>query len=181
MAVPVDGIYGMIAEFETPSDLVRAAQTAYGDGWRRMDCYTPYPVEEAAEAIGFHANKVPLITLIGGLMGLCAMYSMETWISTLAYPLNIAGRPTYSWPAFIIPAYEWTILFAGLSAAFGMLAMNGLPSLYHPLFNAPNFRDGALDDKFFLCLEAQDPKFDSAETRVYLESFSPSSVVEVEY
>jgi hypothetical protein len=93
MPVAVEGIYGMIAEFDTPSDLVRAAQAAYHDGWRRMDCYTPYPVEEAAEAIGFHKNKVPLITLVGGLMGLCAMFSLETWISTLAYPLNIAGRP----------------------------------------------------------------------------------------
>lgn len=177
----VEATYGMIAEFETPSDLVRAAQAAYGDGWRRMDCYTPYPVEEAAEAIGFHTNKVSLITLIGGLMGLCAMFSLETWISTLAYPLNIAGRPTYSWPAFIVPAYEWTILFAGLSAAFGMFAMNGLPSLYHPLFNAPNFRNGASNDKFFLCLEATDPKFEVAETRAYLETFEPTSIVEVEY
>jgi hypothetical protein len=177
----VEATYGMIAEFETPSDLVRAAQAAYNDGWRRMDCYTPYPVEEAAEAIGFHTNKVSLICLIGGLMGLCAMFSLETWISTLAYPLNIAGRPTYSWPAFIVPAYEWTILFAGLSAAFGMFAMNGLPSLYHPLFNAPNFRNGASNDKFFLCLEATDPKFEVAQTRAYLEAFEPTSVVEVEY
>ena len=93
------------------------------------------------------------------------MFSLETWISVLAYPLNIAGRPTYSWPAFLIPAYEWTILWAGLSAAFGMLALNGLPSLYHPLFNAPNFRNGATTDKFFLCLEALDPKFDLVETK----------------
>jgi hypothetical protein len=181
MPVAVEGIYGMIAEFDTPSDLVRAAQAAYNAGWRRMDCYTPYPVEEAAEAIGFHKNRVSLITLVGGLMGLCAMFSLETWISTLAYPLNIAGRPTYSWPAFIIPAYEWTILFAGLSAAFGMLALNGLPSLYHPLFNAPNFRTGATDDKFFLCLESTDPKFDVTETRAFLEAQGPTSVVEVEF
>jgi len=181
MPVAREGIYGVIAEFETPSDLVRAAQTAYGDGWRRMDCYTPYPVEEAAEAIGFHKNRVSLITLVGGLMGLCAMFSLETWISTLAYPLNIGGRPTYSWPAFIIPAYEWTILFAGFSAALGMFAMNGLPSLYHPLFNAPNFRNGATDDKFFLCLEATDPKFEVAAATAYLAGFEPTSVVEVEY
>jgi hypothetical protein len=181
MPVAVEGIYGMIAEFDTPSDLVRAAQAAYNSGWRRMDCYTPYPVEEAAEAIGFHKNRVSLITLVGGLMGLCAMFSLETWISTLAYPLNIAGRPTYSWPAFIIPAYEWTILFAGLSAAFGMLALNGLPSLYHPLFNAPNFRTGATDDKFFLCLESTDPKFDVTETRAFLEAQGPVSVAEVEF
>ena len=171
----------MLAEFDTPSDLVRAAQAAYNAGWRRMDCYTPYPVEEAAEAIGFHKNRVSLITVVGGLMGLCAMFSLETWISTLAYPLNIAGRPTYSWPAFIIPAYEWTILFSGLSAAFGMLALNGFPSLYHPLFNAPNFRSGALDDKFFLCLESTDPKFDLTETRAFLEAQGPTSVVEVEF
>jgi Protein of unknown function (DUF3341) len=181
MPVAREGIYGMLAEFDTPSDLVRAAQTAHTDGWRRMDCYTPYPVEEAAEAIGFHRNKVPLVTLVGGLMGLCAMFCLETWVSTLAYPLNIGGRPTYSWPAFIVPEYEWTILFAGLSACFGMLALNGLPSLYHPLFNAPNFRTGATDDKFFLCLEATDPKFEMTETRAYLESFGPSSVVEVDY
>jgi hypothetical protein len=181
MAVAREGTYGVLAEFDTPSDLVRAAQSAYHDGWRRMDCYTPYPVEEAAEAIGFHKNRVSLITLIGGLMGLCAMFSLETWISTLAYPLNIAGRPTYSWPAFVIPAYEWTILFAGFSAALGMFAMNGLPSLYHPLFNAPNFRNGATDDKFFLCLEATDPKFEVAEAKAYLAGFEPTSVVEVEY
>uniref|UniRef100_E6QL38 Quinol:cytochrome c oxidoreductase membrane protein n=1 Tax=mine drainage metagenome TaxID=410659 RepID=E6QL38_9ZZZZ len=181
MAVPREGIYGLMAEFETPTELVIAAKTAYDSGWRRMDCYTPYPLEEAAEVIGFHKNRVSLVTLIGGLMGLCAMFSLETWISTLAYPLNIAGRPTYSWPAFIIPAYEWTILFAGLSAAFGMLALNGLPSLYHPLFNAPNFRNGATQDKFFLCLEATDPKFDTAESKAFLESFRPNSVVEVEY
>jgi hypothetical protein len=138
-------------------------------------------VEEAAEAIGFHRNKVPLLTLIGGLMGGSAMFLLQAWVSILAYPLNIAGRPMYSWPAFIVPTYEWTILFAGLSAAFGMLALNGLPSLYHPLFNAPNFRDGATTDKFFLCLEALDPKFDRAETKAYLEKFKPNSVVEVEY
>ena len=137
-----EGIYGLLAEFDTPSELVVAAKTAYDSGWRRMDCYTPYPVEEAAEVIGFHRNYVPLICLVGGLMGLAAMFLMETWVSVLAYPLNIAGRPLFSWPAFIIPAYEWTILWAGLSAAFGMLAMCGLPTLYHPLFNAPNFRNG---------------------------------------
>jgi ActD protein len=176
-----EGTYGLLAEFDTPSDLVRAAQQARLDGWRRMDCYTPYPVEEAAEAIGFHRNRVPLVTLVGALMGLAAMFSMETWISVIAYPLNIGGRPLYSWPAFIIPAYEWTILWAGLSAAFGMMALNGLPQLYHPLFNAPNFRNGATTDKFFLCLEALDPKFDLLEAKEYLKKFEPVSIVEVEY
>jgi hypothetical protein len=177
----VEGTYGLLAEFDTPTELVAAAQAAYNSGYRRMDCYTPYPVEEAAEAIGFHKNRVSLVCLIGGLLGVAAMFSMETWISVWAYPLNIGGRPYYSWPAFVVPAYEWTILFAGLSAAFGMLVMNGLPQLYHPLFNAPNFRTGASADKFFLCLESTDPKFALNETRVFLEGFAPVSVVEVEY
>jgi Protein of unknown function (DUF3341) len=176
-----EGTYGLLAEFDTPTDLVVAAQAAYDAGYRRMDCYTPYPVEEAAAAIGFHRDYVSLVCLIGGLLGLVAMFGLETWISVWAYPLNIAGRPYYSWVAFVVPAYEWTILFSGLSAAFGMLALNGLPTLYHPLFNAPNFRNGATTDKFFLCLESTDPKFTVDDARAFLESFKPLSVVEVEY
>jgi hypothetical protein len=176
-----EGVYGLLAEFDSVTSLTAAAAAAYKDGWRRLDCYTPYPCEEAAEAIGFHRNFVPLITLVGGLMGCVAMFLMETWINVWAYPLNIAGRPYYSWPAFVVPAYEWTILWAGLTAAFGMLALNGLPSPYHPLFNAPNFRTGATSDKLFLCLEARDPKFSLAESRAYLEAMHPVSIVEVEY
>lgn len=177
----IEGTYGLLAEFETPSDLVRAAQGAYDSGYRRMDCYTPYPVEEAAAAIGFHRDTVSLVCLIGGMLGVVAMFTLETWISVWSYPLNIGGRPYYSWPAFIVPAYEWTILFSGLSAAFGMLAICGLPQVYHPLFNSPNFRSGATSDKFFLCLESTDPKFDVAESRAFLEAYAPVSVVEVEY
>jgi hypothetical protein len=176
-----EGTYGLLAEFDTPTQLVHAAQSAYDEGYRRMDCYTPYAVHGAAEANGFHKNTVPLVTHIGGLLGAAAMFGMETWISVWAFPLNIAGRPYYSWPAFVVPAYEWTILYAGLSAAFGMLALCGLPQLYHPLFNAPNFRNGATQDKFFLCLESTDPKFDLNDTRGFLDGFTPVSVVEVEY
>ena len=176
-----EGTYGLLAEFDTPTELVLAAQAAYAAGYRRMDCYTPYPVEEAAEAIGFHRNPVPLICLLGGLLGCAAMFGMETWVSVWAYPINIGGRPYYSWPAFVVPAYEWTILFAGLSAAFGMLAMNGLPTLYHPLFNAPNFRNGATSDKFFLCIEAADPKFSLTESREFLAEQHPLSIVEVDH
>jgi hypothetical protein len=178
---PREGIYGLLAEFDTPGELVRAARQARQDGWRRMDCCTPYPVEEAAEAIGVHGDTVPLLTLIGGVTGAVAVFALEAWVSVLAYPLNIGGRPLFSWPAFIVPAFEGAILFAGLSAAFGMLALNGFPALYHPLFNAPNFCDGATTDKFFLCLEALDPKFDLVEAKKYLESFQPVSVVEVGY
>lgn len=172
---PREGIYGLIAEFNTPSELVHAAQQARCAGYRRMECYTPYPVEEAAEALHFHKNRVPLVTLIGGIMGLTTAFLMQVWINVWGYPLNIGGRPLFSWPAFIIPAYEWTILFSGLSAAFGMLALNGLPQLYHPVFNAPNFRDGASTDKFFLCLEATDPKFSLTESRAFLEQFPAAS------
>ena len=177
---PREGIYGLLAEFNTPGELVQATEAAHAAGYRRMECYTPYPVEEAAVALRFHKNRVPLLTLLGGLMGVTTAFLMETWIAVWSYPLNIGGRPLFSWPAFIIPAYEWTILFAGLSAAFGMVALNGLPQLYHPLFNAPNFRQGATTDKFFLCLEATDPRFSIMETRSLLEQFSPASVVEVE-
>jgi len=178
---PREGTYGLLAEFNTPSELVHATQQARRAGYRRMECYTPYPVEEAAEALHFHKNRVPLLCLCGGLMGLTTAFLMETWIAVWAYPLNIAGRPLFSWPAFIIPAYEWTILFAGLSTFFGMIALNGLPQLYHPVFNAPNFRDGATTDKFFLCLEAHDPKFSLTESRAFLEQFGPASVVEVDH
>jgi hypothetical protein len=176
-----EGIYGLLAEFNTPSELVHATEEARRVGYRRMECYTPYPVEEAAVALDFHKNRVPLVCLLGGLLGVTTASLMETWISVWAYPLNIAGRPLFSWPAFIIPAYEWTILFSGLSAAFGMIALNGLPQLYHPVFNAPNFRNGASTDKFFLCLEAVDPMFSVSETRVFLEQFHTVSVVEVDH
>ncbi len=178
---PREGMYGLVAEFGTPGELVEATRAAYDSGYRRMECYTPYPVEEAADALHFHKTRVPLLCLAGGVMGVTTAFLMETWIAVWAYPLNIAGRPLFSWPAFIIPAYEWTILFAGLSAAFGMLALNGLPQLYHPLFNAPNFRSGATTDRFFLCLEAMDPKFSLGETRAFLEQFPAISVVEVDH
>ena len=178
---PVEGVYGLIAEFNTPSELVNATEAAYQSGYRRMECYTPYPVEEAAEALRFHKTRVPLMCLLGGIAGLTTAYLMELWMNVWAYPLNIRGTPLNAWPAWIIPAYEWTILFSGLSAAFGMIAQNGLPQLYHPLFNAANFRNGATSDKFFLCLESHDPRFSLTDSRAFLEKFSPVSVVEVDH
>jgi hypothetical protein len=178
---PREGVYGFLTEFNTPGELVHATEMAYREGYRRMECYTPYPVEEAAEALRFHKTRVPLVTLLGGMMGLTTAFLMETWINVWGYPLNIAGRPLFSWPAFIIPAYEWTILFAGLSAGFGMIAQCGLPQTYHPVFNAPNFRNGATTDKFFLCIEAFDPKFSLGDTRAFLEQFHAVSVVEVDH
>ena len=183
MAPPREGIYGLLAEFDTPGELVSATRAVYGAGYRRIETYTPYPVEEAAEAVGWTGkeDRVSLLCLIGGILGGLAMFNLETWVSVWAYPLNIGGRPLYAWPAFVVPAYEWTILWAGLSAAFGMFALNGLPATYHPLFNAPNFRNGATSDRFFLCVEALDPKFSPGETRGLLEAHHPVSIVEVEY
>jgi len=138
-------------------------------------------VEEAAEALRFHKTRVPLLCLMGGLCGLTTGALLEIWINVWGYPLNIRAMPLFSWPAFVVPAYEMTILFAGLSAAFGMIALNGLPQLYHPLFNAPNFASGATTDKFFLCLESNDPRFELLTTRAFLEQFAPVSVVEVDH
>jgi hypothetical protein len=138
-------------------------------------------VEQAAEALRFHKTRVPLLCLLGGLCGLTTGALLEIWVNVWGYPLNIRAMPLFSWPAFVVPAYEMTILFAGLSAAFGMIALNGLPQLYHPLFNAPNFASGATTDKFFLCLESNDPRFEPVATRVFLEQFAPVSVVEVDH
>ena len=173
-----EGVYGLMAEFDSPTRLVQAAKAAHHAGYRRMDCYTPYPVEEAAAAIGFHRDEVSLVTLIGGLLGLAAMFGLETWIAVWAYPLNIAGRPLNSWPAFIPITFEMTVLGAAGSAVLSMLALNGLPQPYHPLFNVPNFQL-ATRDKFFVCIEARDQKFNLEDTRRFLESLNPTAVMEV--
>ncbi len=173
-------IYGLMAEFETPTDILVAAKKAHAAGYRKMDAYSPQPVHGLAEAIGFEKNQVALVCLIGGLLGLSTAYALQYWINLIAYPLNIGGRPFHSWPSFIIVCFELTILFGGLSAALGMLAMNGLPLPYHPVFNVPQFAF-ATRDRFFLCIEAVDPKFDMAETRRFIESLNPTSIAEVPY
>jgi len=170
--------YGIVAEFETATDLVVASKAAYAAGYREMDAYSPYPIEEAAEAIGFHKTRVPLIVLLGGLLGGLSGFMLQYWINVIDYPLNIGGRPYNSWPAFIVPTFEMTVLFAGLSGVFGMFALNGLPMPYHPLFNVDRF--GAVTrDRFFLCIEAADPKFDLVNTQEFMMSLKPLSVSEV--
>ncbi len=177
---PRPPIYGLMAEFENPSDLVDAARRAYAEGYRKMDAYTPFPVEGLAEALGFHRTWVPLIVLIGGLIGCMGGYLLQYYISVVYYPLNIGGRPLNSWPAFIPVTFELTILIAALSAVLGMLALNGLPMPYHPVFNVPRFAL-ATQDRFFLCIESTDPKFDREATRYFLERLAPRVVSEVEY
>jgi hypothetical protein len=171
-------IYGLMAEFDTPTQIVVAARHAYAAGYRRLDAYSPFPVEGLSEAIGFHKNRVPLVVLIGGLLGALTAYVLQYWINVIDYPLNIGGRPFHSWPSFIIVTFELTILFAGLSAVLGMLAMNGLPMPYHPVFNVPSFAL-ATRDRFFLCIEATDPKFDLTSTREFLAGLNPRSISEV--
>ena len=171
-------IFGLMAEFDNVNDAILAAQKTTAAGYRKVDAYAPFPVEELSEAIGFHKNGVALICLIGGLLGGTAAFTLQWWINTISYPINIAGRPLNSWPSFIIVAFEMTILFSGLSAVFGMLALNGLPMPYHPVFNVPQF-EGASKDKFFIVIFSSDKKYDAAATRQFLEGLNPLSVAEV--
>jgi hypothetical protein len=172
-------LYGLMAEFTSPEALLAAARRAYAEGYRRMDAYSPFPVEGLAEAIGFRKNLLPLIVLIGGFIGAAGGFYLQYWISVVDYPLNIGGRPLNSWPAFIPVTFELTILSAALSAVLGLLALNGLPMPYHPVFNVERF-ELASRNRFFLCIEARDPKFDREATRRFLEGASPQGVYEVE-
>jgi len=171
--------YGMVAEFESPTALVHAAQKARAAGYRKLDAYSPMPIEELHEALGLPQTKLPLIVLGGGLTGALAGYGLQFWSSTIAYPLNVGGRPLHSWPSFIVPTFETTILFSALAAVLGMIVLNGLPMPYHPVFNAKRFAM-ASRDRFFLCIESIDPKFDQTETRRFLESLGPREVSDVE-
>jgi Protein of unknown function (DUF3341) len=172
-------IWGLMAEFDKPADLVHACRAAREAGYRRMDAYTPFPIEAVFEALGLHRNAMPLIVLIGGILGGSGGLLLQYWVSAIAYPLNVGGKPFFSLPAFIPVTFECTILLAALSAVLGMLALNGLPMPYHPVFNVPSFAL-ATRDRFFLVIESVDPRFDRAATRKFLEEFSPVSVSEVD-
>lgn len=174
----VPPIYGLMAEFENSTDLVHATKAAYAAGYRKMDAYSPFPIEEASEALGFHKTRVPLIVLIGGLLGGSGAYALQYWINCISYPLNVGGRPWHSWVAFIIPTFEMTVLFGGLAGVFGMFALNGLPMPHHPVFNVDRF-SAVTRDKFFLVVEAADSKFDLVNTTQFMESLRPISVSEV--
>ena len=167
-----------MAEFDEPSLLVAATHRAYQEGYRRMDAYSPFPIEELHEALGIHSTRLPLIVLIGGLCGCLGGYLLQYWVSAVAYPINVGGRPFHSWPAFIPVTFECTILVASLSAVLGMLALNGLPMPYHPVFNLPRFAL-ASRNRFFLCIEAQDPRFDLDRTRRFLETLGAQEVSSV--
>jgi hypothetical protein len=171
-------LHGLMAEFEDHEQVVEAAQGARQAGYRRMDAYTPFPVEDLPEALGCKATAVPLMALIGGIVGALGGYFMEWYAMAVDYPINVGGRPFNSWPAYIPIMFELLVLCASISAVVGMLALNHLPEPHHPVFNVPGF-ERASTDRFFLCIEARDPKFDASATRRFLEGFRPTSVQEV--
>jgi hypothetical protein len=173
-------VYGVVAEFESGHDLIHAVEKTREAGYRRIEAYTPFPVEGLSEALGLRRNNVPLITLIGGLAGGLGGFFFQYWVSAIAYPMNIGGRPYNSWPAFIPVTFELTVLGASLSAVFGMLALNRLPQPHHPLFNVQRFAKHATTDRFFLCIEARDPKFHISEVARFLQSVHAKHVSEVQ-
>jgi hypothetical protein len=168
-------IYGLMAEFDDPQALVAATRHAHDAGYRRMDAYSPFPIEALHEALGSRHTMLPLIVLLGGVAGCLGGYALQYWVSAIAYPLNVGGKPLNSWPAFIPVTFETTILAAALSAVLGMLALNGLPQPYHPVFNVARFAL-ASRNRFFLCIEARDRQFDLERTRAFLEALGPLEV-----
>lgn len=175
---PRTPIHGLLAEFEKPEEILRATRRARQEGYTHMDAYTPYPVEGLAAELGLRRSRVPFVVLTAGLVGAAAGFWMQYYTMAVDYPFNVGGRPHNSWPVFIPIAFEVMVLVAGLAALLGMLLLNGLPQLYHPLFNVSRFTQ-ASQDRFFLCLEATDPKFDREGTKQFLAGLGPSEVVEV--
>lgn len=172
-------LHGLMAEFDTPTAVVEASRRAYREGYREINAYSPFPIEELADAVGFHKTRLPVIVFIGGLLGGLTGFGMQYWMEAIDYPINVGGRPPLSWPSFIPITFELTVLFAAFSALIGMLALNGLPRPYHPVFNAPRFAL-ASRDRFFLVIESADPKYDYEKTRQFLEGLNPQEVVDVE-
>ena len=173
------GPFGLLAEFETPEVLLEAAHKARAEGYRKLDAYSPFPVHGLAAAIGFPRNNMSLIVLIAGLSGGLGGFAMQWFSATIHYPIDVGGRPFFSWPSFIPITFELTVLSAAFGAVFGMFGLNGLPQPYHPVFNAPAFA-GASSDRFFLSIEADDPKYDAEGTTRFLEGLHPTSLSVVE-
>ncbi len=170
--------YGLLAEFETPQAVLKAAQRARREGYRVMDAYTPYPVRGLAAALDLPRTQIPPVVLMGGLVGATTGLFMQWWTMGWDYPFNAGGRPLFSWPAFIPIMFEVMILIASLSAVIGMLFMNGLPRPHHPVFNVTRFTE-ASQTGFFLCIEALDPHFDAERTRQFLVAQGAKEVLEV--
>jgi hypothetical protein len=172
-------VYGLMAEFQNPTDLVNALKQTRRAGYTAVDAFTPFPIEEVSEALGLHRSRLPWIVLCGGILGALAGFGLCYWVSVINYPINVGGRPLNSWPAFIPVTFEMTILVAALSAVLGMFALNGLPMPYHPVFNVTRFAL-ASRDRFFMCIEASDPLYDRDETERFLQRFGPREISEIE-
>jgi Protein of unknown function (DUF3341) len=169
---------GIMAEFATPEELLRAAKEAHAGGYRQMDAYSPFPIAGLADVLWQKRSTIPLLVLVGGIMGGIGGYFMEWYAMAIDYPINIGGRPLNSWLAFIPITFELTILCAALTAIVSMLILNRLPQLYHPVFNVPSFARASVD-RFFLCIESNDPQFDRQNTNIFLRQFHPIDVTEV--
>ncbi len=172
-------VYGLLAEFETPEALADAARKVREAGYRKVDAFSPFPIEEVIDALHFHERKLPVLVFIGGLVGCAIGFGMQYYAAVVSYPTNVGGRPLNSWPAFVPVAFELTILIAALCAVFGMLLLNGLPMPYHPLFNNEKF-SLATSHGFFLCIEAADGLFDRQKTEEFLKGLRAKGVSEVE-
>ena len=172
-------LYGVMAEFDTPTQLVEAADAVRREGYTKTDAFSPFPLHEIDEALGIRRSILPVLVFFGGVTGMLLGLGLQVFIHYVDYPLNIGGRPYLSWPSFIPPAYELTILLAGFTAVFGMLVLNGLPRPYHPVFNVPRF-SLAMREKFFLLIEAADPKFDHESTRAFMQGLNPQEVFDVD-
>jgi hypothetical protein len=173
-------LYGVMAEFAGPTELVDAARRTYDAGYRNFDSFSPFPIHEIFDSMHLKDRRVSLIVLGGGITGMLAGLGLQAWVSAVAYPLNIGGKPFLSWPMFVPVTFELTILFAALSAVFGMFALNGLPLPYHPVFNVPRFAKSASQDSFFLAIETTDPKFDYQGTRRFLQDLGAKEINDVE-
>jgi hypothetical protein len=173
-------IYGLLAEFPDVTSLVAAARQTWAEGYRQVDAYSPFPIHELFDELHAHDRRVSLFVLIAGVLGACAGFGLCYWVSTTAYPLNIGGRPLNSWPAFIPVTFEVTILIASLTAVVSLIVLNGLPMPYHPVFNVKRFAERASQDGFFLAIEAEDAKFDRANTRAFLQQLGAREVNEIE-
>jgi len=173
------GIYGLLAEFLRPEDLLVAARKVAGEGYTKIDTYSPYPVHGIDEAIGA-TTVLPWLIFGGGLFGALNGFGMQVFASAIHYPINVGGKPLVSWPSFMPITFELTVLFAAATAVFGMLFLNGLPRPYNPLFNVPEFAL-ASQSRFFLCIQADDPKFDLDRTMRFLEGLEPRTISEIPF
>ncbi|MBI1293706.1 DUF3341 domain-containing protein [bacterium] len=174
-----EGLYGLLAEFEDGDTLLTATQETVNRGYARIEAYTPYPVHGLARVLGVRNRRLPLIVLGGGIVGGLGALLMQWYSATIHYPLNVGGRPLASWPSFIPVTFEVIILVAGITAVLGMFALNGLPQPYHPIFNVVEFA-AASRDRFYLCIEAEDERFDRVETHHFLDAVGAVRVFEVE-